>query len=144
VNLPNSCLLATFLFTHVGSQILVSLVLKMEISGPFSLVAEEDSEELRKEGAQEILQNITDLVNETIFDDGSYNISFTKEGILSAIDDGKSEGGASGRHWVLDPIDGTKGFLRGDQYAIALALLDEGKVVLGVLACPNLPLSSRR
>lgn len=81
----------------------------MEISGPFSLVAEEDSEELRKEGAQEILQNITDLVNETIFDDGSYNISFTKEGILSAIDDGKSEGGASGRHWVLDPIDGTKG-----------------------------------
>lgn len=33
-------------------------------------------------------------------------------------------------------------FLRGDQYAIALALLDEGKVVLGVLACPNLPLSS--
>lgn len=32
-------------------------------------------------------------------------------------------------------------FLRGDQYAIALALLDEGKVVLGVLACPNLPLT---
>lgn len=32
-------------------------------------------------------------------------------------------------------------FLRGDQYAIALALLDEGKVVLGVLACPNLPLA---
>lgn len=32
-------------------------------------------------------------------------------------------------------------FLRGDQYAIALALLDEGTVVLGVLACPNLPLT---
>ncbi|WVZ88768.1 hypothetical protein U9M48_035244 [Paspalum notatum var. saurae] len=125
-----------------GSQILVSLALKMEVSGPFSLVAEEDSEELRKDGAEEILEEITDLVNETIIDDGSYSISFTKEGILSAIDDGKSKGGPSGRHWVLDPIDGTKGFLRGDQYAIALALLDEGKVVLGVLACPNLPLSS--
>jgi 3'(2'), 5'-bisphosphate nucleotidase / inositol polyphosphate 1-phosphatase len=48
-------------------------------------------------------------VNETIYDDGSYSISFSKEGILSAIDDGKSEGGPSGRHWVLDPIDGTKG-----------------------------------
>ncbi|KAJ1265115.1 hypothetical protein BS78_08G054200 [Paspalum vaginatum] len=125
-----------------GSQILVSLALKVEVSGPFSLVAEEDSEELRKDGAEEILEEITDLVNETIIDDGSYSISFTKEGILSAIDDGKSMGGPSGRHWVLDPIDGTKGFLRGDQYAIALALLDEGKVVLGVLACPNLPLSS--
>lgn len=33
-------------------------------------------------------------------------------------------------------------FLRGDQYAIALGLLDEGKVVLGVLACPNLPFKS--
>lgn len=31
-------------------------------------------------------------------------------------------------------------FVRGDQYAVALALLDEGEVVLGVLACPNLPL----
>ena len=31
--------------------------------------------------------------------------------------------------------------MRGDQYAIALALLDQGKVVLGVLACPNLPLA---
>ena len=35
-----------------------------------------------------------------------------------------------------------RSFLRGDQYATALALLDEGKVVLGVLACPNLPLAS--
>lgn len=33
-------------------------------------------------------------------------------------------------------------FVRGDQYAIALALLDEGNIVLGVLACPNLPLAS--
>lgn len=33
-------------------------------------------------------------------------------------------------------------FLRGDQYAVALGLLEEGKVVLGVLACPNLPLAS--
>jgi 3'(2'), 5'-bisphosphate nucleotidase / inositol polyphosphate 1-phosphatase len=55
------------------------------------------------------LETITDLVNETIYDDGSYSISFSKEGILSAIDDGKSEGGPSGRYWVLDPIDGTKG-----------------------------------
>lgn len=33
-------------------------------------------------------------------------------------------------------------FVRGDQYAVALALLDRGNVVLGVLACPNLPLTS--
>lgn len=33
-------------------------------------------------------------------------------------------------------------FVRGDQYAIALGLLDNGKVVAGVLGCPNLPMES--
>ncbi|KAK4790957.1 hypothetical protein SAY86_031370 [Trapa natans] len=82
-------------------------------------------------------------MNETVAADGSYHLcTLSTEDILTAIDSGRSEGGPVGRHWVLDPIDGTKGFLRGKQYAIALALLDEGKVVLGVLACPNLPLAS--
>ncbi|KAL6641775.1 hypothetical protein ACP70R_019956 [Stipagrostis hirtigluma subsp. patula] len=126
-----------------GSQVLVSLVLKKELpSHLFSMVAEEDSRDLRTDAAQEILEHITNLVNETIMNDGSYNISLSKEDVLTAIDSGKSEGGPSGRHWILDPIDGTKGFIRGDQYAVALALLDEGKVVLGVLGCPNLPFMS--
>ncbi|XP_072980659.1 3'(2'),5'-bisphosphate nucleotidase [Typha angustifolia] len=124
-----------------GSQALVSLVLNLELpSASFSLVAEEDSGDLRKDGAQETLKRITNLVNDTLSTDGTYNIVVSEEAVLAAIDSGKSEGGPSGQHWVLDPIDGTKGFLRGDQYAIALALLDEGRVVLGVLACPNLPL----
>ncbi|GJM87839.1 hypothetical protein PR202_ga03833 [Eleusine coracana subsp. coracana] len=126
-----------------GSQVLVSLVLKMELpSQSFSMIAEEDSKDLRSDAAQEILEHITNLVNETIVSDGSYDISLSKDDVLSAIDGGKSEGGPSGRHWILDPIDGTKGFIRGDQYAVALGLLDEGKVVLGVLGCPNLPLKS--
>jgi 3'(2'), 5'-bisphosphate nucleotidase len=51
-------------------------------------------------------------------------------------------GGASeysDRFWTLDPIDGTKGFLRGDQYAVSLALIVGGDLVVAVLACPNLP-----
>ena len=42
--------------------------------------------------------------------------------------------------WTLDPIDGTKGFLRGEQYAVCLALLVDARVELGVIGCPNLPL----
>ena len=42
--------------------------------------------------------------------------------------------------WTLDPIDGTKGFLRGGQYAVCLALLIDARVELGVIGCPNLPL----
>ena len=62
------------------------------------------------------------------------------ERVLSWIDLGsaKAEGP---RYWTLDPIDGTKGFLRGEQYAVALALIEEGEVVLGVLGCPNLPVN---
>jgi 3'(2'), 5'-bisphosphate nucleotidase len=59
--------------------------------------------------------------------------------VLDWISVGASAGGG-GRYWVLDPIDGTKGFLRGDQYAVALALVDGGRVVAGVLGCPNLDL----
>ena len=58
--------------------------------------------------------------------------------ILAAIDRCNHRGGPTGRFWTIDPIDGTKGFLRNDQYAIALALIEDGQVVLGVLGCPNL------
>ncbi|KAI9218636.1 hypothetical protein BC828DRAFT_350229 [Blastocladiella britannica] len=43
------------------------------------------------------------------------------------------------RYWTLDPVDGTKGFLRKQQYAVCLALLEHNEVQVGVLACPNLP-----
>ena len=42
------------------------------------------------------------------------------------------------RFWTLDPIDGTKGFLRGDQYAVGMALLEGGEVAIGAIGCPNL------
>jgi HAL2 family 3'(2'),5'-bisphosphate nucleotidase len=64
--------------------------------------------------------------------------------LTDALDRADHPGGAEDRHWVLDPVDGTKGFLRGDQYAIALALVDRGQVVAGVLGCPNLPRSGDR
>ncbi|MCJ7523706.1 MAG: 3'(2'),5'-bisphosphate nucleotidase, partial [Candidatus Aminicenantes bacterium] len=57
--------------------------------------------------------------------------------ICDCIDLGGAEPG--GTFWTLDPIDGTKGFLRGEQFAIALALVREGRVLLGILGCPNLP-----
>ena len=60
-----------------------------------------------------------------------------EEAILDAIDSGGSQGGAKGRFWVLDPIDGTRGFIQQAAYAIALALVEDGEVVLGVLGCPR-------
>ena len=63
--------------------------------------------------------------------------------VMSYIDRGCAEG-STRRYWTLDPIDGTKGFLRGGQYAVALALIVDHEVVLGVLGCPNVETSGQR
>jgi len=63
--------------------------------------------------------------------------------VLWAID-GCDHDATADTYWTLDPIDGTKGFLRGQQYAIALARLEAGRVVLGVMGCPNLSTDRQR
>ena len=45
----------------------------------------------------------------------------------------------SGRQWVIDPIDGTKNFVRGvPVWATLIALVDEGEPVVGVVSAPAL------
>ncbi len=45
----------------------------------------------------------------------------------------------SGRTWIIDPIDGTRGFVRGvPLYATLLALVDESGPLLGVIDLPAL------
>ncbi len=99
------------------------------------IVAEEDSKELSKLEHAEILSQVTHYVN------ASFPPVSSRE-VCQLIDLGS--GSISHRCWTLDPIDGTKGFLRGDQYAIALALIEEGTVRVGALACPNIILNSHR
>ncbi|UCF60317.1 MAG: 3'(2'),5'-bisphosphate nucleotidase [Anaerolineaceae bacterium] len=93
------------------------------------LVAEEDSTSLRTPDQEGTLRAVTGYVS-TLYTESK------PEMVCEWIDLGSGE--PSSRFWVLDPIDGTKGFLRGDQYAVALALVEGGKVVLGGLGCPNL------
>lgn len=57
------------------------------------------------------------------------------EELCAAID---LDGDHESRKWILDPIDGTKGFLRGEQFCCALCLLVDGVPVASVLGCPNL------
>ena len=96
-----------------------------------AVVGEEDAAILRQN--VELWKKVHHLVSEQ-------NEEMDAETMLDDIDYGAVDADFSKRYWTLDPIDGTKGFLRGDQYAIALALVENGEVVLGVLGCPNLPL----
>ena len=94
-----------------------------------ALVGEEDAGALRQaENAALLGQVVHFVTKERPEADG--------EAVCGWIDRGNAEPG--GRFWTLDPIDGTKGFLRGEQYAVALALIEDGRVTLGGLGCPNL------
>ena len=93
------------------------------------LVGEEDACELRVEEGQATLDQIRRFV-------ATCEPAATVDDISRWIDHGCGEPGEE--FWTLDPIDGTKGFLRGDQYAVALALIRGGRVEIGVLGCPEL------
>ena len=120
-----------------GVQALISATLEASFpDDPF--MAEEDAAEL---GA---VEGLADIRRQVVHHVRALRPEMTEAGILKAIDRGSHPGGPDGRFWVLDPIDGTKGFIRGDQYAIALALVEKGRVGLGVLGCPNLPAGAGR
>jgi 3'(2'), 5'-bisphosphate nucleotidase len=115
-------------------QALVSERLAARFPGD-RLLAEEESGVLDERPG--IADRVLALVN-------SRGLDLDRGRLAAALDRGGEGLQAAGRRWVLDPIDGTKGFLRGDQYAVALALVVDGRVVAGVLGCPNLPRGRRR
>jgi HAL2 family 3'(2'),5'-bisphosphate nucleotidase len=116
-----------------ASQALVCSSLA-EASKIAEVVGEENAAELREAGAEETKEKVVQHVR---------NIRGAEISVDQALDwidlGGIDPDDSIERYWTLDPIDGTKGFLRGEQYAIALGLIERGQVVLGVLGCPNLP-----
>lgn len=94
------------------------------------MIAEEDSAALREPENAPFQQQIVRFLAEA-------GIEADFEQICRWIDRGNALD-YSPRFWTLDPIDGTKGFLRSEQYAVALALIVEGSPVVSVVGCPNL------
>ncbi len=92
-------------------------------------VGEESSEALRTDEGSKTLEQIVKFVRECIPE-------ATADDVCTWIDRGAGE--PTDNFWTLDPVDGTKGFLRGDQYAVALAYIREGVVRVGALGCPEL------
>ncbi len=111
-----------------GSQAIICRLIRERFPHD-TIVAEENSEELRRPDRSRILEQVRNYVN-------FFVPTSSSEEVCSWID--FSSNATTDRFWALDPIDGTKGFLRGDQYAIALALIEKGVLRLGILACPNL------
>lgn len=111
-----------------GSQALVCRSLAADFPND-PVVGEEDAQTLRQPEQADFLDRITQQL-------AARGVDADPETICDWIDRGAAD--PCDRFWTLDPIDGTKGFLRGDQYAVALALIVDGQVEVAVLGCPGL------
>ncbi|KAL1996355.1 hypothetical protein VTN49DRAFT_120 [Thermomyces lanuginosus] len=108
-------------------------------------IGEETAAVLRQDA--QLRDRVWDLVRSAHLDDPDSDSRLAKpdtvEEMLSLIDlGGNGQGGSEGRIWVLDPVDGTSTFMKGQQYVVSLALLENGEQKLGVLGCPNLRLDT--
>ncbi|CAN4079012.1 unnamed protein product [Withania somnifera] len=127
-------------------QAIVSWVLSEAYgSEDLSIVAEEDVEALSRASSVGLLEAVVRTVNECLADAPRFGLKgpvtdLDSKAVLEAISRCSLAGARGSKFWVLDPVDGTLGFVRGDQYAIALALIEDGEPVLGILGCPNYPM----
>ncbi|KAL6882779.1 hypothetical protein HDV57DRAFT_494551 [Trichoderma longibrachiatum] len=124
-----------------GAQALIIAALQHNFPDD-AIVAEEESAKLRED--ESLRSTVWELVRDAKLDNPDAEALLggpikDADAMVELIDKGNSPGGAQGRIWAIDPIDGTKGFLRGGQYAVCLALMVDGDVKVGALGCPNLP-----
>jgi len=113
-----------------ASQAIICRQLQLDFPND-PVIGEEGAAELRLPSGQQFLAQV-------VRECAAAGVEATTLQVCDWID----RGGASKyspRFWTLDPIDGTKGFLRKEQYAISLALIVNGQIEIGVLGCPNMP-----
>ncbi|KAJ5662162.1 uncharacterized protein N7477_009778 [Penicillium maclennaniae] len=124
-----------------GAQALIIQAIRKNFPND-EIVGEEESSSLRQD--KDLSAEIWRLAKDIKLDDAESDNLLggpipSEESMLDLIDQGNSAGGPKGRIWALDPIDGTKGFLRGGQYAVCLGLIVDGDVKVGAIGTPNLP-----
>ena len=112
-----------------GSQALICSTLHQAFPN-ICIVAEEDASELAKQENHQLLTQLVDYVNEL-------RPGTSAKDILRWIEWGAAEQDPA-CFWTLDPLDGTKGFIRADQYAISLCLVVAGELTVAALCCPRM------
>lgn len=85
------------------------------------------SELVTDEQRAEIVRLVSDVLGESV----------SEADVKGWLDHGR--GRDADQTWVIDPIDGTKGFIAMRRYSIAVGLLDRGMPVAGVLGSPGYP-----
>ncbi len=111
-----------------GSQAIICRALQAHYPDD-AVVAEESGEQFLQlvdaEQRAQVLSLLTRILREPVSEDE----------LVAWLDFGVDRRAA--RTWVIDPIDGTKGFLARRHYVVAVGLLRAGKVSEGIVAAPG-------
>ncbi len=111
-----------------GSQAIICRALQQRYPDD-AVIAEESGGQFNQlvssEKRAQVLQLLTTVLGEAV----------SESQLLAWLDFGA--GRRSRRTWVIDPIDGTKGFLARRHYVIACGLLIDERVADGIVAAPG-------
>lgn len=122
-----------------ASQAVVARALRAALGDDLLLVGEESSAFLRDPQHAAHLSATLAVLRDG---DNPAWPDVSPDSLFHAIDGGEADPlsprAVAEGFFTLDPIDGTKGFLRGGQYAVALAFVRDGVPQLAAMGCPNL------
>jgi HAL2 family 3'(2'),5'-bisphosphate nucleotidase len=111
-----------------GSQAIICRAIAYAFPGDAILAEEQGSQfvSLVSDVEREhIIRLVSDVLGESV----------TQDHMVRWLDQGQDH--YSGRTWVIDPIDGTKGFLAQRRYSIAVGIVEDGKPTGAVLGSPG-------
>jgi len=111
-----------------GSQAIICRTIQ-SVYPDDAVVSEESGKQFLELVSAEQRATVLEIIGEVL------GTPVTQDEVVSWLDFGK--GKSAKRTWVIDPIDGTKGFIALRHYAIACGLLIDGKVAEGIVAAPG-------
>uniref|UniRef100_A0A0B7JTW6 3'(2'),5'-bisphosphate nucleotidase n=1 Tax=Bionectria ochroleuca TaxID=29856 RepID=A0A0B7JTW6_BIOOC len=129
-----------------ASQALLMATIKAAFPGDL-IVGEEDASQLREDPAlQDEVYALLQWLGTSEEEEGrdGWKVPESRDRMCDLLDEGGSSSPSrSGRTWIFDPVDGTKTYIRGELYAINVALLEDGKQSVSVVGCPNLGINAK-
>ncbi len=114
-----------------GSQAIINAAIAQHFPAD-SIMAEESSAQFRELVTPEQRAHIAQLVS------GVLGRHVSEDDLLRWLDAGRDAVNPA-RTWVIDPIDGTKGFLALRHYVVAVGVLENDQPTAAVMAAPAYP-----
>ena len=112
-----------------GSQVIIGRALAEHFPDD-AVIAEEGGEQFVELTTDKQKAEIINLLTVIL------DVNVTQEDIVRWLDQGANKADAE-RTWIIDPIDGTKGFVAMRHYAIGIGIVENGQPTGAVIAAPG-------